>query len=371
MAVKTGHAESLQERGDLTDLFATAMVLIRGNKRGPSQRAALRKALQFFQENRLAGVISGNIDDAPENLLQLLSLQLRDILPRPAASHYASWFGVKYVGEMFRLPATAWRESKRMHAVSVRHVFGELSLPFTLDVEKMGWIPPYMSDPEVLAALSERGHVHGNFRRNFGYPYRTRDNVCTCSKGCVTVGEFLRSENSKHHRRFNDLKASFKDKGLHLGMYIPEEWRAPAVDPVGCALFNRVQWDGFLVEPRLQRTLLEKGYETLASLAELSEFEVGHTFGTDILPWVKQCFKERNLTFSPLGDMLKNRVSESELSVRSKAVLINAGLLTLEAVAQKTEGEFIRLPNAGRKCLNEVRELLLEKGLAFRQPEQG
>ena len=41
---------SLRERGDLSDLFATALVLIRGNKRSELQRQNLRMALQLFQQ---------------------------------------------------------------------------------------------------------------------------------------------------------------------------------------------------------------------------------------------------------------------------------------------------------------------------------
>ncbi len=60
MSVKTSQNkhESLQERGDLADLFASALVLIRGNKRSESQRKNLRHALQLFHENRLGTVMN-------------------------------------------------------------------------------------------------------------------------------------------------------------------------------------------------------------------------------------------------------------------------------------------------------------------------
>ena len=54
-----------------------------------------------------------------------------------------------------------------------------------------------------------------------------------------------------------------------------------------------------------------------------------------------------------------------ELSVRSANCLKNAGIRTLRELVQKSEREMLETKNFGRKSLNEIKEILREKGLAF------
>jgi hypothetical protein len=57
------------------------------------------------------------------------------------------------------------------------------------------------------------------------------------------------------------------------------------------------------------------------------------------------------------------RVVDLELSVRTTQCLSNAEIVHLGQLVQKTEAELMRLPNFGRKSLNEVNEVLA--GLGF------
>ena len=56
-------------------------------------------------------------------------------------------------------------------------------------------------------------------------------------------------------------------------------------------------------------------------------------------------------------------VDELDLSVRSYNCLKNAEIRTIRELVQKTEPELLRLKNFGRKCLNEIKDLLGEMDL--------
>ena len=66
-----------------------------------------------------------------------------------------------------------------------------------------------------------------------------------------------------------------------------------------------------------------------------------------------------------LRNLLKTRVDELELSVRSSNCLRAANIQTLEELVSKTESEMLKYRNFGRKSLNEINSLLEEMGLSF------
>jgi DNA-directed RNA polymerase subunit alpha len=68
---------------------------------------------------------------------------------------------------------------------------------------------------------------------------------------------------------------------------------------------------------------------------------------------------------SELDALLDSNVEEMELSVRSANCLKNAGIHSLRELVQKSEREMLETKNFGRKSLNEIKEILREKGLAF------
>ncbi len=68
---------------------------------------------------------------------------------------------------------------------------------------------------------------------------------------------------------------------------------------------------------------------------------------------------------SELDALLDTNVEELELSVRSANCLKNAGIRTLRELVQKTEKDMLETKNFGRKSLNEIKEILRGKGLAF------
>lgn len=62
-------------------------------------------------------------------------------------------------------------------------------------------------------------------------------------------------------------------------------------------------------------------------------------------------------------DPLDIRIDELELSVRSENALKNEGVETLRELVTKPEYELLRIPNFGRKSLEEVEAALAEFGL--------
>ncbi|MCJ7576829.1 MAG: DNA-directed RNA polymerase subunit alpha [candidate division Zixibacteria bacterium] len=64
-------------------------------------------------------------------------------------------------------------------------------------------------------------------------------------------------------------------------------------------------------------------------------------------------------------NLLKTRVDELELSVRSSNCLRAANIQTLEDLVQKTESEMLKYRNFGRKSLTELNTVLAELGLSF------
>jgi DNA-directed RNA polymerase subunit alpha len=66
-----------------------------------------------------------------------------------------------------------------------------------------------------------------------------------------------------------------------------------------------------------------------------------------------------------IRNLLKMRVDELELSVRSSNCLHAANIITLEDLVRKTEGEMLKYRNFGRKSLNELNQILGELGLSF------
>lgn len=63
--------------------------------------------------------------------------------------------------------------------------------------------------------------------------------------------------------------------------------------------------------------------------------------------------------------LLKTRVDELELSVRSSNCLRAANIQTLEDLVRRSESEMLKFRNFGRKSLNELNAILSELGLSF------
>ena len=66
-----------------------------------------------------------------------------------------------------------------------------------------------------------------------------------------------------------------------------------------------------------------------------------------------------------IRNLLKTRVDELELSVRSSNCLRAANIQSLQDLVTKTEPEMLKYRNFGRKSLNEINNLLDEMNLSL------
>jgi hypothetical protein len=71
-----------------------------------------------------------------------------------------------------------------------------------------------------------------------------------------------------------------------------------------------------------------------------------------------------SLSAPPLQfDLFIGRVNDLELGARSADCLKNANIIYIGDLVHKTEAELLREPNFGRKSLNEIKEVLVQRGL--------
>jgi hypothetical protein len=73
--------------------------------------------------------------------------------------------------------------------------------------------------------------------------------------------------------------------------------------------------------------------------------------------------KAREENSLPFDAALLTKVDDLELSVRSANCLKNDNIVYIGDLVQKTEAEMLRTPNFGRKSLNEIKEVLVQRGL--------
>jgi hypothetical protein len=93
-------------------------------------------------------------------------------------------------------------------------------------------------------------------------------------------------------------------------------------------------------------------------------------------------FAAEMLLDKPIGDIIdllskhKDRranetpIEMDALSIRTANCLKNVGIATYEKFARMSESELLRIPNFGRRSLNEMKEALLARGLRLANNEQ-
>jgi DNA-directed RNA polymerase subunit alpha len=182
--------------------------------------------------------------------------------------------------------------------------------------------------------------------------------ICTLAKGATLDMELI-SEIGKGYVP----AASARDKDLPLGV-IPID-----------ALFSPVKKVAYKVEnTRIgQVTDYDKLKLTVETNATISP-EIALALAARILQDQLQLFivfdesegdEKEKLEELPFDPVLLKKVNELELTVRSYNCLKSANIVYIGDLVIKTEAEMLKMPNFGRKSLNEIKEILSRFSLRF------
>jgi DNA-directed RNA polymerase subunit alpha len=164
--------------------------------------------------------------------------------------------------------------------------------------------------------------------------------------------------------------------------YVPAEFNKRDDDPIGTipidALFSPVTKVNFVVENTRvgQRTDLDKVImdiwtngsisveDSLAYAAKLLQdhLNVFINFEGELEP-VEESIKDEKI--EKLRQLLKMRVDELELSVRSANCLRTGNIHTLADLVKIQEANMLKYKNFGRKSLIELNQILANLGLSF------
>jgi DNA-directed RNA polymerase subunit alpha len=214
--------------------------------------------------------------------------------------------------------------------------------------------------------------------------------------GEVTAGQIATTGDIEVMNK--DLVLCHLDEGATLNMelaveagkgYVPSASNRPADAPIGLipidALYSPVRQVSYKVENT--RVGQELDYDKLTITVETD----GTITPDDALAYAARILQDQlqlfvhfdeglSMTSVPTGvaavaagegeadanqlnRYLLKKVDELELSVRSANCLKNDNIIYIGDLVQKTEAEMLRTPNFGRKCLNEIKEVLSSMGL--------
>src|ERR1700690_2812812 len=160
--------------------------------------------------------------------------------------------------------------------------------------------------------------------------------------------------------------------------YVPADRNRPEDAPIGLipvdSLFSPVKKVSYKVENTREGQILD--YDKLTLTVETNGAvtpDNAVAYAARILQDQLQVFinfeepRERvteeakpDLAFNPV---LRKKVDELELSVRSANCLKNDNIVYIGDLIQKTEADMLRTPNFGRKSLNEIKEVLTNMAL--------
>lgn len=124
---------------------------------------------------------------------------------------------------------------------------------------------------------------------------------------------------------------------------------------------QQTDYDKLILEVETNGTISPKDAVGIAAKILQSQLNIFVSFDVNSIPEEKN----NNVEPSKNNDLLNKKIDEMELSVRSYNCLINEGIKYIGDLVQKSELDMLRLPNFGRKSLNELKENLKAMGLSF------
>lgn len=219
--------------------------------------------------------------------------------------------------------------------------------------------------------------TYGNALINLGLLYEDRnkyDEALRCYQGVLKA--------IPGHPRASMF---LKDAEASKSMYYDEE-RERRQDRVNQVL--NIPVSDFELSVRSRNCLNKMDIKTLGDLMKMNEPELlAHkNFGETSLLEVKQMLAQKGLrlgqtrsqvsgfiargpdTAAPQEDVLKQPVTNLELSVRSRNCMNRLGIKVIGDLTSRTEQELLSAKNFGETSLNEIKSRLAELGLSLRRP---
>lgn len=252
---------------------------------------------------------------------------------------------------------------------------GDWKLLYRVWVEESGRV-----ESEALKRL-KRHAVRRSYLKD-GHPQITREMVgCSLSDALVALEQGLtESEQASGWRSGDAVFYEFGTERENEDFAGRKDPRAPVGLPEGYIYF--LPTAELQLSVRSENCIANEGIAHLGSLITRSEAQLlrlpnfgrkplneikavlalfGLRLGTEMPDWPPTGFAELSERIVPL---LK-RVDDLPLSVRTANCLQNEDLFYIGELVQRSEAAMLRIPNFGRRSLNEIRDVLASSGHAF------
>jgi hypothetical protein len=380
---KMGNLQTLKALKRLRAHEKTTGDLIDQRTRTPEEVALLFLAFQAFRENRLGGVVwTLQGKPTPEELNRACNMRVGQLALEDKDQKYLRQRGIKYVGELFYI---FFDPKSRASVETGQRILGvferQLGLPHDMDPLAEGWIPCYWGetfDRLINTLILELAptpkienwdafvqlHSKTYFRRahrGIGRRYHRQGinhvgqllAVYGCTPGCPA--------NSISAGKLIELRATFRELGstIWAGAKIPLGYTFAdcRTHPIWIAEESAIENEQPLLEAAMAQHDARKEAEREKRRQERKS-QVLQKAREDAEAKVHEC---RAVKEKPSISVLLIRVDTLEMTVRLANRLQNAGLETVGQVLTKTEADFLRTKQFGRKSLGELKELLSEE----------
>jgi hypothetical protein len=175
-------------------------------------------------------------------------------------------------------------------------------------------------------------------------------------------------EDSKNARKFDWAKAIY-ELAINQSSTVNEIIESAGLDPEGGDVADLdlsdldlteqdlCGWDlssANLTNTLLTRTNLKKAKINAENLIRAKDWRKAY---------IDDDLRRQASILEEVSTLLLKRVDELELSIRSAHLLKNDNIIYIGDLIQKTEAEMLRVPNFGRRSLNEIKEVLAGMGV--------
>jgi DNA-directed RNA polymerase subunit alpha len=135
-------------------------------------------------------------------------------------------------------------------------------------------------------------------------------------------------------------------------------------DVDNCRVGRRTDYDQLVIEIWTDGRLTPDDALTMSAAILRHHLDVFVSYDKDLIEF-EASEKQIDIEKEELRKKLNISVNEIELSVRAANCLNNANITTVGELAQKTEAEMLKYRNFGKKSLNEIKQKIIDMGLAL------